>query len=448
MTGLNLRENSAFYVCLILAVLATAGCSSTKYLEEGQTFLESNSTRIKSKEKIKNKPSLKAGLEEQYRQAKTRVFLGIPRHTFYYAGANNPKDRWFKRWLHTKLGDAPVIFDTTLVEQTRLSMEAYLEQHGYWNNTVTPSIRTEGHRTTVTYDANPGKRWTIRNAEFATEDTTIQAILDSIFPETLLEPGAPVDIELIEREKLRITRVLQNIGYANFYQNYISAPEADSSKYEMDLFIDVLDPADDIRHQVYTIGEIRVYPDFTSDQTVSVDTVINGIRFLSPGLPMLVNPETILRQIYFESGETYARDRHEKTVRQLNKIETYSFVSARPSISPEDSTVLDFDIFLNRNKKQGIGGDIEFNYSTLSASRRNLIGLGANLNYRNRNLFGGGEFFTANIETGIEFNLQNPDTLVNTLNIGFLNSLWVPKFVDPFHFYRGLNKLKIRVAGP
>ena len=443
MKGLNKWENSAFCLCLVLFVLIAGGCSSAKHLNEGETFLESNSTKIKSKEKIKNRSSLRSGLEDQYQQAQTRTMLGIPRHSFYYAGENNPKDKWFKRWLHNKIGDPPVIYDSTLAYETTEAMQAYLQQRGYWNNEVDFDSKQDGHRTSVRYLADPGKRWTIRSIQYAAEDTAIQEIIDESMDDTYLEVGAPVDIELIEREKTRVTRLLQNAGYANFYQNYVSSPLADSSNFEMDLVVEITAPAEGQEYHIFTVGEIRVYPDFTNEAPIAVDTFIDGIRFYSPGYPMLVRPETILRQIYIKTGLLYNRDAHEKTLRQLNKIETYSFVSVRPIVNPKDSTVLDFDIFLNRNKKMGIGGDLEVNYSTLSLSRRSLIGLGANINYRNRNLFGGGEYFSSNLESGIEFDLSRPDTLINSLNISFQNNLWIPRFIDPLHFYRGLNRIRI-----
>lgn len=448
MSGLERRENSTIYIWLLLAVFALGGCNSAKHLEEGQSFLESNSTSIRSEAKVRNKSSLKSGLEDQYRQSQTRTFIGIPRHTFYYAGQNNPKDRWFKRWLHTKLGDPPVLYDSTLAAETVRAMHTYLQQRGYWDNTVDFNAVTEGHRTSVQYSADPGKRWTISSIEYIAPDSSIQEILDESINKSFLEAGEPVDIELMEKEQARVTRLLQNAGYANFYQNYISTPLADSSDHRMDLTIEIQPPADAGTHQTYNIGEIRVYPDFTNEAPISVDTIIDSIRFLSPEYPMLVKPETILRQIFISTGELYNRDRHEKTLRQLNKIETYSFVSARPTINPEDSTILDFDIYLNRNKRMGIGGDIEINYSTLDdISRRSLFGLGGNINYRNRNLLRGGEFFSTSLESSVEFNLKSPGALINSLSLSLQNNLWIPRFIDPLHIYRGLNAVRIGKNG-
>ena len=428
--------------CIAIGVLLAAGCNSAKHLSPQETFLESNSVKLQTDEKIKNKGSLKTNLENLYRQKETRVVVGIPRHTFYYAGQNNPDSTWFKRWLSNKVGDPPVIFDTIAAERTVDAMTRYLRQRGYWNAEVEYTVRADGHRSSVRYIADPRKRWTIDSISYVSQDSVVQHILDSIATLSPLQPGSPVDFEIYEQDRLRITRTMQNLGYAEFFKNYISQPLADSSDLTMDLEIDVLDPPEGRKHLTFDIGEIRIYPDYASEDPIVVDTMIDGVRFRSPQYPFLVKPEVLLRSIYFETGDRYRFDDIDKTRKQLNKLGTYRFVTVQPSVNPFDSTLLDYDITLTRNKTMGIGGDIELNYSTLSAARRTLLGVGFDVSYRHRNLFKGGEYFSSALETGIEFNFKS-DTLINSFNINFQNTFLIPRFIDPIKFYTGLNRIRL-----
>ena len=369
--------------------------------------------------------------------------MGLPRHTFYYAGLNNPDSTWFKRWLNKKLGDVPVLYDTTKAGLTAEAMIQYLNRRGYWNAEVSFTTKTERHRTQVQYDVDPKQRWTVESINYMSSDTVIQEILDSLAVETEMLPGGPVDSKLFSADRDRITMALQNMGYANFYKNYILAPIADSLDHTMNLEINVQNPGEDQLHRIYNIGEIRIYPDFTNDAPLTIDTVIDGVRFLSPEYPMLVKPKVLLRSLYFKTGDQFHFESVDKTRKQFNKLSTYRFVNVKPFINPNDSTVLDYDITLARNKTMGIGGDFEFNYSTISASSQSLFGMAVDLNYRHRNIFSGAELFRTSLETGVEFNLKNPDTLINSFNINFQNSFVIPKFIDPIGFFSGMNKLKI-----
>jgi len=426
-----------------------AGCSASKQLNEGESFLESNDIKIKSEYKVKNKGALKEELANLYRQDKTRYFFGVPRHNFYYAGSNDPDSTWFKRWLRTKLGDEPVIYDSTRAKATVDMMTIFLRQKGYWDGEVDYEVRTEGYNTTVVYNVDPKQRWTVSSIEYRTQDSLLQPVLDSLAQYTLLPEGTAIDVKTFEQDRLRITRSMQNLGYANFFKNSVDSPEADSSQVEkdMELLVTILDPPEEGRHETYDIGEIRIYPDFANEAPVNVDTVIDGVRFLSPEYPFLVKPRVLLRSLYFETGDRYHLDDVDKTRVQMNKLATYRFVAVKPVPSPTDTNVLDYDIILTRNKKMGIGGDIELNYSTLSQTRRNLLGIGFDVNYRHRNLFRGGEFFSSALETGIEFNFRKGDPLINSLQVNLLNSLQLPRFIDPIKFYTGLNKIRIGKNG-
>lgn len=422
-------------------VIVLAGCSSNKHLSPGQSFLEDNSVKIKSREHVRNQSALLGELEQMYKQKATRTLLGIPRHWFYYQAEKKPQDTTGIRRLVRKMGDPPVILDTQLVQSTSESMTRLLYQRGYWDANVDYNIQTQSKRSRVTYLVDPNVRWTVAELRFVSRDTVVQRILDSIAHRSFLAPGAPVDIDLYESEKARITLALQNRGYANFFQNYISDPIADSSDHTMRLEIQITTPADEGAHQKYHIGQITVHPDPTDLQAVRRDTVVDNILFKLPGEVPTVNPEVITQKIYLKPGALYSRDAYDKTVRQLGRLEMYRFITLRPVLDTLLEGVINYDLFLTRNKKMGIGGDIEINYSTLAA--RSLMGVSGKVNYRNRNIFRGAELFSANVEAGVEVNLNNTaSSRFNSANFQVQTTLLVPKFIDPIGFYGLLNNIR------
>jgi hypothetical protein len=140
---LKQAENIALSLVLFCAIAVLTGCSSNKYLGPGETFLEENTTTIRSKSRIRNKRSLQSELEQLYLQKETRIWIpGIPRHAFYYAAMKKPQDTTgIRRWMR-KRGDPPVILDSTLIHGTIENMVLQLKQHGYWDSDVNYEVKT------------------------------------------------------------------------------------------------------------------------------------------------------------------------------------------------------------------------------------------------------------------------------------------------------------------
>ena len=425
------------FVCLLMS------CGAAKELAEGETFLFNNKVTIKSDAAVDKPGELKYELESFYKQKRTRTFIGIPRHTFYYLGTPNPDSTKFRRWLQVKLGDPPVIYSQPLAEQTAEIMENYLAQRGYRFAEVSIIPKSEEFETTTIYVVNPKKRLILNEMIIFSRDTAIQRILSEPVEEPYLHTGAPLDIRLYNEEKNRIARLLQNNGYPFIFQNYITNIEADSTGGSIRAVVEVRNPTDSTMHQKYRNGTISIYQDYAlKTDAIYKDSLMNGIRFYSPSYPMMVKPLVIRRNIFIESGDLYRKKDVELTSRQLSKLDIFKFASVKTTIDTTEEGILNYSIFLTRNKKMSLNGDIELNYSNIAA-RRSLIGTAFNIGYRHRNLLKGAEYFTSNLETGFEFNLGGArDTLLNSINVNFINSLDIPRFIDPTHLYDKVSRMK------
>lgn len=428
----------------VLCIWLLAGCSAKKYLAEGESYLFRNSVRIKSEKKIEDESELKLDLETLYKQKETESVIGIPKHWFYYKTQNNPDSSSFKRWIRKNFGAPPVIYNERLAEQTSGFMERYLDQRGYRMSDVHFEAKTTNRETTVRYTADPGNRLTIDRMILFSRDSAVQQVLEETSGQALLRDGSPLDIRLFNLERSRISRTLQDRGYAFFFENYISNIEMDTSGRINRAVMEVLNPTDTTLHEIYRNGHISVYLDYNlADTSAFLDTLIEGVTFFSPGLPLLVNPKVILRNLYIREGEIYSKRLINQTSRQLGKLEIYKFASIKPVIDTIRENTLNYQIFLTRNKKSSIGGDGEINYSTIAAARRNLVGIAGNVSYRHRNLFHGAENFSSTLEGGAEINLTRQADFFNSTNVTFNNVLDIPGYIDPVRFYDRLSSIRI-----
>lgn len=445
--------SSYTWVLWMVLAAAWAGCNTTKYLQNDQILLASNEIKLTSDKKIPNKRNLAYELTTLYKQVpntNTTIPPFVPREWWWFYVKNKPDGRdssKINRFILREWAEPPVIYDEELAEATARSMQFYLQNKGYFDAVVVPddNIRKNNKKIDVTYLVHPNQLYTIDTTIFTSSDTVIQRILNSIHEESLLKKGEAVSAELYNLEANRITTYLRNNGYAFFYPNFIAPLQGDSLNKEVRLELEVLPPGGNTQHQIYTIGDIFVFPDYDPLQqdTVFMDTIINGVHFYSPDKEMRIRPQVLLDAIQLESGELYRQENFDLTNQRLNALGVFRFVSVRQEIDSLRPDVLNYRILLTRTPRMEFGTDVEVNYADRNLGRNyrvNLIGLALNLSLSNRNLFGGAESLTSNVQTGVEINpagLGN-NTFWNTVDIRLQAQLNIPKFVDYLGLWKGL----------
>ena len=125
------------------------GCSITRRIPEGQYLL--NKVDMQVEDKRVSSSDLKDYLKQQpnTRILGMRLHLrmhNIPRRT----ENNNAIGRWLKR-----VGEAPVLLDTTLIADGAHNVLMYLHSKGYYTATVNSSVSYSGKKANVSY--RPGR---------------------------------------------------------------------------------------------------------------------------------------------------------------------------------------------------------------------------------------------------------------------------------------------------
>ena len=122
----------------ILSLLAAGaltllpGCSTSRHVPDGQYLLD--------KVKIEVEPSTgmsETSLINYLRQQPNHVVLGFAKLQLgIYNMSGRDTTKWYNRWARS-LGQAPVVFDRDLTEQSRRQLELALVNRGYTNTHVT-----------------------------------------------------------------------------------------------------------------------------------------------------------------------------------------------------------------------------------------------------------------------------------------------------------------------
>jgi len=395
-------------------------------ISEEQHFLRKNQIVFKTNEKIKNKDALRFELESLYQQDQNPPKLWPPKN-------------WFDR-------DTLRIYDPELANQSAEAMQKFLKnKKGFYHVNVKPTADYDGDQATVSYILDLGRRYTIRSYHIVSDDENIVKEINELPTRRAITVGDPLDADLFDTEKARITSGLQNLGYANFLGNYIEMV-GDSGDYQVDVDFNILVPPPDSIHRQYYIGDVHVYTEHLSQTNPDynlTDTVDHTVYY-SMSDQFVVKPNKLKNNIFLRNGMLYLKNNRVKTQRTLSNLSSFRYVNVKERINPNQDTIIDFDIFLSPHRHKWISETgVDLFYSTFGATdvQQNLFGVSASTGLQNRNLFGGSEKYSFNLDGSVELTI--PSFQANRWSFGANNALELPRLVDLFSFGKFLSKVRI-----
>ena len=199
-----------FHFFLIIIIAALNSCSTVRVIPEGRSILKENKIKI-----VDSKVVSSSDLTPYLRQQPNSSFLfGWNPFTVIYNWSNGKDGGWDK--FVQKIGQAPVVLDTFLVEKSRDNLVNRLKALGYFDSEVTDTIITKRKKSSVKYFVYPGKSFEIKEISHQIKDSSINKIVDNNMSATLVKKGMRLSELTLEMESERITNLLRERGYYNF----------------------------------------------------------------------------------------------------------------------------------------------------------------------------------------------------------------------------------------
>lgn len=444
----SVLKYSIHLLLFVFICLNFQSCSSKKFLQRDQYFLDKNSIVMKAK--IENKTDVLYELEAFYKQKpNTNYLLVFPRERVYYKIKKKNKDTKFNRWLLKSIAEKPSIYSDSLTNSAAKDMQKYLRYKGYLNAKVIPQRYPRGKKMKVTYYVLPSEQFKVDSVFFHSDDPKVDKLLQAAAKDCLFEEDEALNLSLFANEKLRITNILKNRGYAEFYPAHIDDLELDTfqNKNKANLYINILPPYGDSLHKQFFIGDIDIFQDYSAGNTQIIgDTIIGGINFHLTNKGFIINPSTFRKAISLRFGELYSQRAYDKTHDQLTELGIFRFVRIKPIRDSLVDNVMHYNILLTPYPKMEFSANLDVNYTnrSLSTVTNNLIGLSLGPNFVNRNLSGGAELFSMNLHAGLEVapSKVGQSEFWNTVDIGADFDFTLPRFVD----YLGIWKTLYRIS--
>ncbi len=453
-----------------------------------------DSAKVAKKRLRKNKKlSLKnqKRREKQARINKNRIAKAKRKDREYYTekiiplkDTINPRS-FFREWLKYKIGEPPVVFDSSYMKKTIKQFNIYLKKKGFYfaNTKAKVSYNKEA---IVRYIINTGEVYIIDSLVISSKNKGIKAkvigLLNSIENKEKSNAliGRPFDLFYLDKLRTKIAKNLRDSGFFGFTVNSISYA-VDTNQRQMNVMINlIIEDSYEIRngdniqkekYKVYSISEVNFklcdssyvkipFKEYLRNK-INTDSIrdidekqfiktINTYRYaklpfdvkerkrknlskeiLDPkrkinvyynGLKTSIRPEILELQNFLEETNIYKEYYVERSYNSLIRLGVFNNI--RPVLKKnknKDSLIVNY--YLTPAKKQ------VFSFEPRFKNSNGLLGVTASLNYSNKNIFRGGEKLTISFGGGFESQPAVFDSTIstfNTIEIGPSISLELP----------------------
>jgi outer membrane protein assembly factor BamA len=432
-----MKINKRIYFLAIVAFFAV-GCSNTKHLPEGDMLYTGGKVTVNdSLMTKKQRKAVKKELEDLLRPKPNSNFFGLRFKLYFYNLAGEPKkEKGFRHWMRTKLGEPPVLFSQVDLDYNADILQNYAENKGYFKTRTSADSISKNRRAQAIYTISPGRQFTIRNVTFPKDSLSSQLEKDIARTKrrTLLRQGEPYDLGIIKDERDRIDQRLKNKGYYYFSpDDLLIRVDSTVGNYQVDLKVVVKESTPEQAKQIYKIDKIIVYPNYSlTNNQDSIKSSPKGVEkykdFTIIDSARTFRPIIYDRTLFFHKGDIYNRRDHNLSLNRLINLGTFKFV--KNEFKPSDSikNALDVYYYMTPQQKKSIN-----QVTTAKTNSANYNGAEISVNWSNRNTFKAAEVLTISTFGGMELQVGGQNKGYNVYRIGGETSLVWPRFITPFH---------------
>ncbi len=394
-------------ILLLTGALTICGCSTTADLPEDSFML--NKVRVVADGKYKD-INIKQMKNFVRQKENTRWFSAAKLPLGVYAMAGKDSS-WLNRTLRN-MGEAPVVYDSTMARQTCEDLQLALQNKGYLDAEVELFIdQKKKKKIDAYYILHPKEQYSIGKYETDIRDSVIARLLGK--RTSIIKAGDHFSTDALNTERSQITSYLQDRGYFRFHKEFITyhaTKHEASHKVDLKLILHMFQTADspDTLHSRYHIRNI------TFQSGSPLDSIIH------------LRNHVLHENTFIKEGKPYSASDLQNTYNHFGRLGAvrYTNISFEPVA---DTTLLDTRILIQTNKPSTISFQPE------GTNTAGDLGAAVSLTYQNRNLFRGSENFSIQLRGAYEAirgleGYSNQDFFEYSIE----SRLSFPRFIFPF----------------
>jgi len=348
-------------------------------------------------------------------------------------------------WLMRAPGEAPVVFDSSLMKVTLSNMSYYLHSKGFFQGSVYPQMDTIRKKIKIEYRIKEKKPYIIDSIHYEFPNTTIDSIVRANLADGLIKENERYDEENLTGERDRLTKLMKSNGYYDFTRQYIFA-QVDTFQRSgfASVYFTITSPQEGT-HQQYTIDKIYFNSDVTVRPGEKRDTSFyRNIYYIY--YKDNFAKRIIRNKIRIKSGSLYNQQTVQQTQIQIASMDMYKFVN------------INFEKNQDTSKKTLTGYIRTSPFSKYQISDEWGVNVGqafypgpyGSLTFKNRSIFRGFEIFEATLRYSLVAVLPQKTTETNkpllmkefggTLSLTFPNIFFINE-LGKFKRYNAKTKI-------
>ncbi len=272
--------------------------------------------------------------------------------------------RFFYKIFGGKIGSPPEFLDQDQLEEDKRLLSDFYRNNGFYEMLVSSDthLDTGANKATIHFAIAENRQSLVDTITYKGLDSLPEEVRMALFKEPLLQQSKPYQSARASAEIARILEFLNNSGYpaARFDEAHSSAVRYISTnnfsvRYSF------------IPGKRYQFGETSVRVDPPRED---------------------ITPDLALRQLDFETGDIYSREKRLSSERNLNRLGI--FESARVESAPDSSSArIPIEITVRPRIRNELSPEL------LVSDEGGFLNLGTGLDFTNRNFFGDARTFTA-----------------------------------------------------
>jgi outer membrane protein assembly factor BamA len=421
----------------LLLVFLWNACSLTKTVPDGSYLLRKvHKPDIQaSKAEIKKLPNLE--LASRYRT--NQKIVGLTRfHLRIYNLGTSIKDssinnKALRRFLR-KMGEQPVLFDSSYAESACRSLQQLLFNKGYYHAEVSYTVEYKKKKNAYfTYHIKPGPQYLTYYYSFTCNDSLVAELIQNEWNKSLLKGGKRLEFDLLTQERERVFNLLRNNGYYLFKKDYIEF-SIDTSQVQNNATVKLMvnAPQESEKHTAFTIDSIKVEILSPYHRRIMTPSVVNNKYVYTHNYPVSAN--VIESKIPFDKGDKYSQQAQELSYRRLSELGVFQNVDIQFRLSSTDSNALDMLVYLVPGNLQSLTAEPQLISSDLNNQLSNLgnyrnYGVAGVFTYSHKNFLRGAErldlSLTLRAETQWRARSTN-DAFFTNFQTGINSTLYIP----------------------
>ena len=349
-------------VIIIVLVVMTTACSSTKHVPQGKLLLDKVKINVTDPHKDVETSQLANYLRQN---ANHRVLGGLKLQLALYNIAGRDSANWFNRWIK-RVGTPPVIYDSALTVASADQLHMALSNRGFMNNVVTYQVEADSakRKARINYDITLGEPYFIRSIDYDIPDEDLRDIILADTARFTVHEGDLLNYNRLDEWRQNITENLRNHGYYAFNKEYITfmADTAAGSK-AVDLTLNSRDPYRNdhmpyyTEHEPFYVRDVIYVTDYDPvemhDAFWGADTVT-----LHSGIKIIEGPDRYLRHDvldecnHIEPGQLYNAEAITRTYRALGRLNILKQINidVRPLGEVDGVLMVDAYVLLSPDK--------------------------------------------------------------------------------------------------